>query len=245
MLSNPAGCVGRRQRTVTQPKVAIPVRVEGPLPAEESTARDEGLLAEGAPSVRVAILADRSISLGVGVSSHAPLLARLRASGVPVVRRGSGGTGVLHEPGDLTWAIILPRSDPRVGRGFVRAYARLGAGPVALLRSLGAPAEWVPAPGLATEYCPLGDRGEVLAVAGRVVGGAAQHLTSRALLHHGFVSFEIDRGAIDRLFGLASPGPTRRLTGLRELGIRLEPAELAHRLAERVAESLGPIGGRG
>ncbi len=61
-------------------------------------------------------------------------------------------------------------------------------------------------------------RGEVLTGEGRVIGGASQHATSRALLHHGIVASRIDRSLLETLFGLA-PADTERLTSLEELGV--------------------------
>jgi hypothetical protein len=214
------------------------VTVDGPLPAEESARRDERMLHDGAPAVRVAILADRSLSYGVAVPRTAPYLARAEAAGIPIVARRSGGTGVVHEAGDLTWAIVLPRGDPRVGRDFVHAYRWFGEGPRRLLERLGLPAAWVPAPRLARDYCPLGDRGEVLEAGGRIVGGAAQHVIPAALLHHGFLALRVDRPGIEALFDLPHPGPADRLGGLSALGVDRRSPELAADLARAIAAAL-------
>ena len=205
-----------------------------------NVAAEEELLGHGGPSVRVAVFRDRALSFGVGVPARAPYLERARAQRITVVRRTGGGTGLLHAPGDVAWTLVLPRSHPLVGRGFVRAYGRLGAGLVAALRDEGVVAAWAAAPGADDGYCLLGPRGQVLRAGGRVLGGAAQKLTARALLHHGIVPLTIDRPALASLFALSGPA-IEELTSLRDQRIAAEPSEFAVRLAARLRESIeGP-----
>jgi lipoate-protein ligase A len=215
---------------------------EGRAPAAvtEELERQEALLARGEPAVRVAVVRDRAVSYGVRVPPEVNYLARARAEGLEVAPRTGGGTGLLHLEGDLVWAVVLPRTDPRVGRDFVRAYARLGAPLVRLLADEGRSARWTAAPGLADAYCPLSALGQVLVVDDRIVGGAAQHVTAKALLHHGSLSTGIDRASVDRLFGLAPGGPSARLAGLAELGVRVPPGALAARLERAWTAELVP-----
>lgn len=190
---------------------------------------EETALRAGRPASRVAVVAEQGVlSIGIGVREEASYVRGARRRGVPVVRRASGGTGLLHLRDDLLWSVVLPRADPRVGRDFVRGYARLGEAVVGTLRSLGLASSWADAPAVCEEYCPLGSRGKVLVADGRVLGGAAQHVTSRALLHHGAISTAVDRPLLDLLFGWTDPGPASRLVGLSELGVD-RPAELLAR----------------
>jgi lipoate-protein ligase A len=199
----------------------------------------EALLRRGAPAVRVGVVRERVVSFGIGVVPDAPYLLRARTKGVPTVPRTTGGTGVLHLENDIVWAVVLPRSDPRVGRDFARAYGRLGRGVVTGLAALGIRASWVGAPGLVDDYCPLSARGEVLATEAKVLGAAAQHVTSSALLHHGSVSWEVDRGEVDDLFALPPGGPSTKLGGVAELGVPGGPAALAEALAQALSKELG------
>ena len=187
----------------------------------------EACLRTGVPAVRVGIVPETALSYGIGVAATARYLDRARAEGVAVVRRSTGGSGLLHLRGDLYWAVVLPREDPRVGRDFVRAFDRLGEGTVRGLGSVGVRAEWGPAPALAEAYCPLSSRGRVLCAAGRILGGAAQHATATALLHHGSLSWRVDRAMVDRLFELEADGPSRHLAGVSELS----PARTAQDVA--------------
>ncbi len=195
----------------------------------------EALLRTGAPAVRVAVIASPAVSFGVGVPPDAGYLVRAHDAGVATVRRSTGGSGILHLEGDLLWAVVLPRADLRVGRDFARAYGRLGEGLVRALAAEKLASRWTAAPGLAEEYCPLSSRGEVLEIDGRIVGGAAQHASAQALLHHGTLSMSIDRAAVDRLFDLEAPSPSHRLG---EAGL-LRDAPGAEAMAIRLAKTLG------
>jgi lipoate-protein ligase A len=207
------------------------VTFDGGLTAAENLRRDEAFLRQGVAEARVAILSDRTVSLGVGESLDDPTARAARTEGLPMVRRSSGGTGLLHLPGDLVWSVVLPRNDARVGLGFVRSYARLGAPVVEFVRSLGPTAAWTGPIGRSERHCLLGARGEVLTVSGRALGGAAQHVTGTNLLHHGVVNVDLDRPALRRLFGL-DEATADQVTSLRDLGVREPPTELGRRLRD-------------
>lgn len=226
----------------TEPVLAT---FEGRLSAEQNVVADERLLRAGVAAVRVSVLSDRSVSVGVGVPTTSPALERARADGRTVVRRRSGGTAVLHAPGDVAWSLVLPRDDPRVGRAFARSYGRLGEGVVRFLHACGVTARWSAPLAVVPEYCLLGPRGEVLTVSGRVLGGAAQHLAGRALLHHGILPRTVDRAALGQLFGLSVPGTADLLTSLEELGVEGPEESLGRSLARTLAEALDAQSGTG
>lgn len=135
------------------------------------------------------------------------------------------------------WSVVLPRGDPLAGRDFASAYARLGRGVVQWLADLGVAAVWSPPLALSKEFCLLGARGNVLTVSGRVLGGAAQHLTSRALLHHGTVGLRVDRPLLARLFDLERSTLEAAVTSLSEEGVDRPPRDLASTLSNRLAEA--------
>ncbi|MGI0150798.1 MAG: hypothetical protein ACREC5_02545, partial [Thermoplasmata archaeon] len=84
------------------------------------------------------------------------------------------------------------------------------------------------------ELCLLGLRGCVLAVDGRTVGGAAQHRTARALLHHGVVSVVLDHRLLVELFGIPEATLRKHLAGLGEFVPGVASDELAHRLGRQL-----------
>ncbi len=209
---------------------------------EDFLRRDAELLAAARPAVHVALLSQAAVSIGVSQPDTAECAQRARAAGIPVVRRSTGGLGLWHAPQDIVWSLVLPRTDPRVGRDFARAYGRLGAGPVRFLRGYGIESKWAAPASAPGEYCLLSGAGDVLRVAGRAVGGASQHLTGMALLHHGVVPYVVDAGRLEELFGLSAEVTRSRLVGLAEVLAGRPPLELADGLdrALRVEFDLGP-----
>lgn len=227
----PASARDSSGRTTFRWEAAVDVR------CAEEVARDESLLRDGTPAVRAAVLSDQALSVGVGVKGTAPCILRARSEELPVVRRSTGGTGILHGPGDLAWSVVLPRTHPLVGRDYARAYARLGRGVVRFLGTLGLRASWDPAPGISEECCLLGARGSVLTVDGKILGGAAQHANRSALLHHGIVPYQVDRSTAGRVFDL-TPDAVYRLNGLSDLALGRPTRETARRLAEAIVDEV-------
>jgi lipoate-protein ligase A len=175
-------------------------------------------LGRGTPWFQVATLNGPELSLGVAQRDDEECAVRARHQGIPVGRRSSGGTAVLIEAGDWAWSLVLPRSDPRVGRDYARAFARFGGGVVQALEALGVSASWSAPHGISDSLCVLGPRGSVLEVNGRVVGGCAQHLTATTLLHHGILIRTVDRGRLAPLFDLSPELLAVHLGSLEEDG---------------------------
>lgn len=201
-------------------------------------ALDEELLRAGRPSFRIGLLGSTAFSVGVRSAATTGAARRAEGLGLPVLRRRSGGSGLLHEVGDIAWAVVLPRGTETVGRDFVSAYPRLGAGVVGWLAELGLPSEWSEPFALSDSFCLLGPRGRVLTARGRAIGGAAQHATASALLHHGIVNAHLDRPTLGRLFELDPATLDRTVTSLEEEGIDRPGGELVERLRVHLASSL-------
>ncbi|MDE1838029.1 MAG: lipoate--protein ligase family protein [Euryarchaeota archaeon] len=198
---------------------------ERPRSGEEVISGDEELLRRGSPVVRVGRFREPVVSVGVSQKGSEPFVDRAAEAGLPVVRRVSGGGPLLHGPGDLFWSLVLPRAHSLAGAGFVRNYARLGAGWTTFLATHGISAGWTSPPASNEGYCLLSSRGEVLASDGRVLGGASQHVTQRALLHHGVVNCALDRDLLSRIFGLQRE-ELALLTSLEELGVPSDLVQL-------------------
>jgi lipoate-protein ligase A len=211
-------------------------------PAHDAVMRheegDRQRLEQGEPSVHVSVVDAPAISAGISVDPQSPALRRARARGLPVTRRTTGGSIVLARPGDLLWSVVVPLPDPDSRSSFLHAYGKLGSGVVEWLRTLGVAALWSDPLAHSTEFCLLGPRGSVLTVEGRVLGGAAQHATSRALLHHGLLVRTVDRGELARLFRLTPELLLRTVTSLEEVGVARPSIELAHGLEAAISTAL-------
>ncbi|MCI4345540.1 MAG: hypothetical protein L3K07_02115 [Thermoplasmata archaeon] len=217
---------------------SVRLQLDGASPVERILARDEAALRGGTPTVRIARVGAEALTLGVSQAIDAPCAERARGLGIPVLRRTSGGLGVYHGLGDLSWSVTLPRSDPRLEKGFRCAYGPLGEGPARLFADAGLNSKWVPATGKHPELCFLGARGEVLEVEGRILGGAAQHLTSTTLLHHGILPYRVDAERLSAVFALPAEEVAGRLVGYEELLPGAPPEVVASSLASAIVGAL-------
>lgn len=229
---------------------AIETAWAGRISCREWMRRDEELLASGRPAAQAGMAEDRAISLGAGHRVAEVEVRRWEALGLPVLRRSTGGSALLHLPGDLLWTRVVPRSE--LPRGFVREFAALGAPIAEALTEAGAPAAWGEPLGLSERFCLFGSRGRVLLAGDRAIGGAAQHLAGPALLHHGVVGRSLDRGLLSDLFGVPAPLLEERLTSLDEQRGETDPARIGQRFLELVAgersaprDGEPPIGAKG
>lgn len=206
-------------------------------PFREHEARERALTAGAMRAARVGTASDVALSAGVAVPREAASLLRGEGDGIPVLRRLSGGTVVLVRPSDILWSVVVPRARGARPTAGLHAYAELGAGIVQALADDGIPAEWTESPGLSAEFCLLGLRGRALSVGGRVVGGAAQHLTAAALLHHGILLRTVDRPLLERLFGLSPETLTHRVTSLDELSVPRATGRLEATILRNLSET--------
>jgi len=102
----------------------------------------------------------------------------VNSHGIHVVRRLSGGGAVYHDLGNLNFSIVTN------GKEHLNDFARFTEPVVAVLRSLGVPAE-------------LRGRSDIL-VEGRKISGNAQYATTRRMFSHGTLLFDTDLGEMLR-----------------------------------------------
>ncbi len=161
-----------------------------------------------------------------------------RELGLPVLRRITGGTGVIHD-GDLAVSLALPSGHPW-SRGILALYGRFLDVLAAVLAARGARVERPVAPAHATRVrspiCFEDRLAETLLVDGRKCVGCAQARRARSVLVHGAVLLGPDPGLYARVF---------RADGARvaaALGPALQgvaAAELFEPLAAAFSEAVG------
>jgi lipoate-protein ligase A len=127
-----------------------------------------------------------------------------RAHSIPVLRRLTGGTGVIHQ-GDLGVGLFLPKNHPWA-KGIIGLYGRFldVLGPA--LRSLGSEVSRLEKPARASRVrspiCFLDQLSDTLVVEGKKVVGCAQTRRSEAVLIHAAVLLGLDAGLYARVFGV-------------------------------------------
>jgi len=164
-----------------------------------------------------------ALVLGYGQDPSTVDLSACAARGVPVLRRITGGTGVLHGA-DLAATLALPADHPWT-RSIPGLYERFVATIVLALSGIGIAVERPAAhPGTRRPRSPIcfeDDRGETLLAAGRKAVGCAQARRREGVLVHGLLllgvdvalqaaAYGVDEARIRAALGpLADPPPAR------------------------------------
>jgi lipoate-protein ligase A len=171
------------------------------------------------------------------------------AAGVDIVRRPTGGRAILHTD-ELTYSILLPRSDPRATDDVVDCYRRLSEGLLVGLRRLGVEAiQATGQPGPASDpvaVCFETPTNYEIIAGGRKLVGSAQWRSRDGVLQHGTLPLY---GGLTRVISyLAFPDEdresrrrllaTRAVTLEEAIGCRLEFAQVVEALTEGFARAL-------
>jgi len=217
----------------------------GGNPAED-LAFEEVILrraAAGRAGVAVVSWPGPVVVLGYGQPAADVDFEHCRRRGIPVLRRITGGTGVIHA-GDLAVSLALPAGHPWAKAGITGLYGRFLDVISAALRDSGvaaARAEGGPPPSrVRSPVCFEDHLADTLLVGGRKAVGCAQARRKRAVLVHAAILFGFDPGLYASVFrvdaariaaavGALPPGTSRgELTRaiVRRLGdgLALEPA---------------------
>jgi|YNPNPStandDraft_1061719.scaffolds.fasta_scaffold01077_5 lipoate-protein ligase A len=220
-------------------------------PADGATnmAVDEAILCAVAaglvpPTLRFYAWQPPCLSLGRAQPAGDVRLEELRAAGCDLVRRPTGGRAILHID-ELTYSVVAPEGEPRVGGGVVESYRRLSTGLTRGLELLGVKnlaadrrVQKRPADGPVCFEVPSDYE---ITAGGRKLVGSAQVRSRGVVLQHGALPLEGDIARICAfLKANATPAHVRaRATTLAEALARpVSWEEAAAALAEGFAQAL-------
>ena len=213
--------------------------LDGHLRAAENMARDEALLAEAQPVVRLYGWRPAAVSLGRAQTEAEVDLDAARAWGLDVVRRATGGGAILHNETEVTYGVVLPLDHPGLPRDISGSFSFLSAGVVEALRALGLPAEIESVPDNTREtLCYVRKQGTNVMVNGRKISGGAQRRSDKAVLQHGTVIVERDEERMARLFRTPADEIRARVTSLEEEGVRVSREKLVEALVAGYTRAL-------
>ena len=178
------------------------------------------------------------VVLGYGQPPGDADLEWCRSQGVPVLRRFTGGTGVIHR-GDLGIGLALPGEHPWA-RGIVALYGRFLDALEPALRSLGAEVSRLAEPARATRVrspiCFLDQLADTLVADGRKAVGCAQTRRRGAVLVHAAVLLGLDVKLYSRVFGVPAADVAAGLTPAVSGASWREVGEV---ITEELARALG------
>jgi lipoate-protein ligase A len=210
-------------------------------PPFEDLAREAWLLeraAEGEMSLFLTSWDGPVTVLGYGQKPEEADLEWCRKNGIPVLRRLTGGTGVVHS-GDLGVGLALPRSHPWAGE-ILGLYDRFLGVLEPALRSAGSRVERIREPRRASRVrspiCFLDQLADTLVVDGRKAVGCAQTRRRGAVLIHAAVLLGLETELYSKVFRVpeedvvAGLAPAVGGVGWREVG---------EAVTEHLAEALG------
>ena len=217
-------------------RVTIDPHLRGP----ENMARDEAMLAAGAPAARLYGWRPACVSLGRAQTEADVDGARAAEWGLDVVRRATGGGAILHNEAEVTYAVVLPLDFPGLPKDVPGSFAFLSQGVVLALRDLGLPAEIESVPDNTREtLCYVRKQGTNVMVGGRKVSGGAQRRNGEAVLQHGTVIVERDEERMAALFRTDVGTIRARVTSLHEERVRVSREKLVECLARGFERALG------
>ena len=176
----------------TLPRTTWRLLLSDPKPGKMNMALDGAILEaveEGTalPTLRLYAWSPPCLSLGYSQPILDVDLARLDCRGWDVVRRPTGGRAILHTD-ELTYAVIGPKTDPRLEGGLMDSYQRISQALSQALLNLGLPVQ------IHSGKNPLAHNQPVcfenpsefeITVDGKKVIGSAQARKKKAILQHG------------------------------------------------------------
>lgn len=188
--------------------------VDGPCDGAWNMAVDAAILAarargEAPPTLRLYRWRCPTASLGRFQDVDDVDAEAVRAMGAEVVRRPTGGRGVLHDD-ELTYSVVAAVSDG-LPRGVVASYRLLSTALAEAYRRLGVPAELTARPrgSRASGACYLHATHADLSLGSSKLSGSAQVWQGDACLQHGSFVRSRDVDAEARIFRLGAEDAAR------------------------------------
>lgn len=202
----------------------------------------EGDLLERAGSGSLSLLVyswnEPVVVLGYGQPVEDVDLGWCSENEVPVLRRLTGGTGVVHCR-DLAVSLVVPE-DHHWARGIVQMYGRFLAALAAGLNRVGARVELKEDPRQAGQHrsriCFEDQLAETLLVGGRKVVGCAQARRRGGVLIHAAISLNLRP---DLYAGAFRSKPKTIMEGLADAAPGVEAARVGDAVTQEIVRSLG------
>ena len=186
--------------------------LSNPLPGKMNMAIDAAILAaagkgEVPPTLRLYRWDPPCISLGYSQNYNDVNEEELISRGWDVVRRPTGGRAILHTD-ELTYAVIGPKTDPRLEGGLMDSYQQLSLALLKALTELGLPVEIHSGKNPLAHHQPVcfeNPSDFEITVEGKKIIGSAQARKKEGILQHGSLPLGGDLTRITAALHYKSP----------------------------------------
>jgi lipoate-protein ligase A len=193
------------------PKATWRLILSEPLPGAMNMAIDSAILAaveEGIspPTLRLYSWNPPCLSLGYNQPYSDVDLDQLTARKWDVVRRPTGGRAILHTD-ELTYAVIGPKSDPRLAGSLMNSYQNISQALFSALSQLGLPVEVHAGKNPQAHHQPVcfeNPSDFEITANGKKIIGSAQARKKNCLLQHGSLPLSGDLTRITRVLSYPS-----------------------------------------
>ena len=178
--------------TETFPLTTWRLILSDPMPGTRNMAIDSAILAaveqgEAPPTLRLYSWDPPCLSLGYSQAYSDVDLHQLSANGWDLVRRPTGGRAILHTD-ELTYAVIGPKSDPRLAGNLMDSYQHISRALFEALSQMGLPVEVHAGKNPEAHHQPVcfeNPSDFEITANGRKIIGSAQARKKTGLLQHG------------------------------------------------------------
>ena len=144
----------------------------------------------------------KCVSLGRNQSENAVNKAYCEANGIDIVRRVTGGRGLLHDD-EVTYSFVCPFDFLENGKSVIGSYKEISSAIIEGFKNLGIELELGGKKKINTafDYCMSLSTGADLCYQGKKLIGSAQFRKQNYLLQHGSILFSYDEETIQNIFG--------------------------------------------
>ena len=178
--------------TETFPLTTWRLILSEPMPGARNMAIDSAILAavergEALPTLRLYSWNPPCLSLGYSQAYSDVALQQLSTNGWDLVRRPTGGRAILHTD-ELTYAVIGPKSDPRLAGKLMDSYQHISRALFEALSQIGLPVEVHTGKNPEAHHQPVcfeNPSDFEITANGKKIIGSAQARKKTALLQHG------------------------------------------------------------
>lgn len=223
------------------PETPVRLILDGHETGRTNMDRDEWLLRQGMPVLRLYGWEPACVSLG-RTQTEADIDTDAAARhGVDVVPRVTGGGAILHNEVEVTYGVVLPLDHPGSPKNILESY-RFIAGPlIDAFDRLGVDASFEEGKGGRDTLCYLREEGVSVFVDGRKISGGAQRRSRDAVLQHGTMVLRLDAARTAEVLRAPRALVEKKVTGLDVLGVDLDREQVIAAIVSAYEDAWGPL----